>query len=321
MFLLSTWYRDFLEDLRALIHSGVPLRDALESMAAQKRGSLAGRLAEKIREGSTLAEAMESCALHVPAVHVALVAVGERTGSLERILGELVKILDDQRASRLEFLQSMAWPVLLLVAAVVLLPLYLFVTGEAGTYLLIQAVFFLPVLVIGGLWVWCVRFAGAGSGLGAFFERAVFKLPWIRSLALEANLSRVFSALAILLEVGGSLEEAIELAAGTVRYEKYRGALLSLRGLLRGGKRLWEAFRDTPELLLKPAWIARIQTGEMAGSLDRSFRELGLDLKERVRLRVKKVLRVLPAIVILLVGAFVLSRALGVLSSFQAIHQ
>ena len=53
--------------------------------------------------------------------------------------------LDSERQIAAEFLKAVAWPLLLAVAAVVLLPLYLLFTGGDTLYVTIQIVFFLEV--------------------------------------------------------------------------------------------------------------------------------------------------------------------------------
>jgi hypothetical protein len=142
---LRKWYRDLLEDLRALIHAGVPVRDALESLGRSEAGAAAvfsRDLCEKVKSGASLAEALRLSPRKVPLDHAALIEAGERGGILEDVLQSLVERLDLERKAAKELLTEIAWPCFLLLAAVVLLPLYLAFTGETGSYWTIQLVFF-----------------------------------------------------------------------------------------------------------------------------------------------------------------------------------
>jgi type II secretory pathway component PulF len=315
---LSKWYRNFLEDLRTLLHAGIPVRNALETLAAGKAGQaarLAGRLLGSIEEGCTLAEALKKCPREVLPQHAAILEAGECTGTLDSVLRRLVERLDQERVIALEFLKDVAWPVFLAVAAVVLLPVYLLFTGEDSLYITIQVVFF----SIGGLLAAClsgrIPVLPPGSRRRAVVESLLLRTPWVREAFLEAVLGRAFGLLGILIEVGGSLEDSFRLAAGSVTWDGIRQDLLSVPRGLRRGRSLHEAVANAGRIPLKQEWVARILMGETAGTLDKSFQELGAELEERFLARIQRLAKVLPGLIVILVGVLVLYRALGVYGS------
>lgn len=311
----SRSYRDFLEDLRALVGSGVPIREALgtiEEAPGLSRGRLARDLRMRIEDGETLGEAMASLPRSFPRDHAALVEAGERSGTLDRILARLVERVDERGKLRRELLGAVAWPALLLASSVVLLPLYLLVLGRERLYMAIQVGFFIPAALV--LWTTNFGFPGLARGTRAraALETLALAVPGLGTFLREMALARAFGLLGLILEAGGSLEDAFHLAADAASLDSVRDGLLSVPGALRGGKSLHAALREARDLRLRLAWCARIQSGETAGSADRVFLDLERDLDAKTLERIRMALKAIPAILILAVGAIVLSQALRV---------
>ena len=312
----SKWYRDFLDDLKELLQAGFPVIEAFETLAsAQKAGpparspsprraELASWFVERLRDGATLAEAMAS-RREIPEDHAAMVDAAESSGSLVRVLGRLVEQMDQQRKTLAEFWRQAAYPLLTLMAAVVLLPSPLLVLGDVWNYLLIQVLFFGPILLLGGF-VRGPQLFRQDSPVRASYEGYVLRLPLIGSLVTWFALGKVFGLLGMLLEAGLSFNEAIPLAARTARWRSLEADVLSIESEVRAGKTATEALQSIPVFAARTEWIARVSVGEKAGTLDRSFRELGANLEESARSLLNRCLRVLPIVIPLLVGPFVL---------------
>jgi type II secretory pathway component PulF len=314
---LRKWYRDFLEDLRTLLHAGAPVRDALESLGRPEAGAAAAfsrELCERVKSGATLAEALRLSPRRVPPDHAALIEAGERGGILEDVLQGLVERLDLERKAAREFLAETAWPCFLLLAAVVLLPLYLVFTGESGSYWTVQIVFFSSLGALAFLATKAPALLRGNSRSAALVGGALLGVPGLGGLLLRLSLGRFFATLGRLLGALGSMEESLDLAAGVVTWRALRLQLLSLGQRLRERKTLSDAFRSSGVLRDHPAWIDRISVGEKAGTVDRTCLDLGQELQASVRASLRRWLRVLPVLITLLVGAIVLSRGLAVIS-------
>lgn len=314
-----SFYRDFIQDLKQLLHAGVPLIEALDTLGmdgkgTDQRGRLAIRLRDRVKAGATLAEALEGAAKSVPPDDMVLIEAGERAGALDKVLGRIVEAIDRRRALLAACIPKTVHAILTLVLAVLLLPLYHIFQGNVSTYARIEASFFIPlILVVLLAWKRKTLFREGGQGR-RLFERIALGLPWVGSLIIEQAIGRAFSLLAILLEAGLPIGEAISLAARAARWGPLEQGLHSSVDLIRGGKTLTEAFRAVPLIAARPSWLARVATGEKAGSLDRSLRELGSSLEESASRRLERLLRVLPVFIILLVGAYILYGAIGAFS-------
>jgi type II secretory pathway component PulF len=316
------WYRNLLSDLASLLHAGMPIREALQNIASGKTGPgarLAGRLAESLGGGSTLGDAMACVPAEIPVEHVALVRAGECAGRLEEVLRRITARIDEDRRAAAELYQAVAWPVLTAVAAVVLLPLYLVIMGHWIQYLVLQLAVFGPLVFLGALFFWYLPRLPSNCAARDAIESVLFRIPWIRRILVQRALARAFGVLGILIEVGGSLDDAFGLAAAAVTWRALRSGLQSVPAELRRGRKLHEALRSAPGLSLEPDWISRIQVGETAGAMDRIFNELGEDLEGRVLVTVRRVGKVLPVVITITVGVFVLCRALQVLGSLRGV--
>ncbi|MBI4601987.1 MAG: type II secretion system F family protein [Planctomycetes bacterium] len=303
MVLPRAWYRDFLDDLRQLLESGFPILGALEALGREKAGrraDLAQALRTRVEGGATLAEAMACLPRTVPEEHVSVVRAGECSGTLDRVLRRLVERLDRRRELASGLIARAAYPAGIAVAAAVLLPLYLIVLGEVWTYASIQIAFFGSVALVGVL-------AWKGSLL--------HRLPWLGGLLEELALGRALALLGLLLESGLALGEALRLAAAPVRLEGLKSGLLAVEPRLRAGRSLTEALRELPFLARRAAWLARVAVGEEAGAMGRSLLELGDSIEAGVWKKLTGATRVIPFVLIPLVGAWVLYQALSVLSN------
>jgi type IV pilus assembly protein PilC len=108
--------------LATVLSGGTPLVDALEiSRGAISNRFIAGGLAaaaSEIREGSTLASAMERPQI-LPKLAIEMLSVGEETGSLEPMLRDVAEFYDGDLDVRLTQLTTWIEPVMLLIMGLV----------------------------------------------------------------------------------------------------------------------------------------------------------------------------------------------------------
>lgn len=130
----------FTRTLATILAGGTPLVDALQgARAAVSNRFISSRLAgavEEIREGTTLADALESCQV-LPKLVIEMLSVGEETGSLESMLKDVAEFYEADIDTRLGQLTTWMEPALLLVMGVlvggIVIVMYLPVFQMAGT--------------------------------------------------------------------------------------------------------------------------------------------------------------------------------------------
>lgn len=130
----------FTRTLATILAGGTPLVDALQgARAAVSNRFISSRLAgavEEIREGTTLADALERCQV-LPKLVIEMLSVGEETGSLESMLKDVAEFYEADIDTRLGQLTTWMEPALLLVMGVlvggIVIVMYLPVFQMAGT--------------------------------------------------------------------------------------------------------------------------------------------------------------------------------------------
>ena len=105
--------------LADLLRAGVPILRALELLGRGKSdarlASAVSQVAEKVADGSRMAEAMQSIPETFPPIHTAMVRAGERGGFLEDVLAKLGTFLEQQSERRSAILGSLIYPVIMIV--------------------------------------------------------------------------------------------------------------------------------------------------------------------------------------------------------------
>jgi general secretion pathway protein F len=122
----------FSRDLLVLLRSGLPLTEALQTLAEKERDADGRQVIEsvvsRLQEGQTLSGAMQQFPVAFPALYVATVKASEKTGDLPEALDRFVIYQSQLDVVRKKVLSAMIYPALLmLVGGLVSLFLMLYV--------------------------------------------------------------------------------------------------------------------------------------------------------------------------------------------------
>ncbi|MGH3994949.1 MAG: type II secretion system F family protein, partial [Pseudonocardiaceae bacterium] len=184
--------------LAALVEAGVPLERAVSSSEGLARGALLSCLAgarQRLREGKSLAQALDSDRGTVPGLVLGMLRAGERAGRLPATLEQVATHLELEAELLSRVRHALAYPALLTIAGLVsvvvigavVVPKFAALLGEAGqelppsTRLLllgsaILTRYWLPLL----LWT-CV----AAWFLAAWLQRPAGRARWHRAPPLD----------------------------------------------------------------------------------------------------------------------------------------
>jgi general secretion pathway protein F len=309
-----------VEELATLLEAGVPLAEALDTLA-QPLGTdhPLARVMAAVRGGESFSSAMDGSGLGLQPFVLQLLRAGESTGQLAKALrsaaSHLVAELDFAREAR----NALLYPMVLVGSGVLAtLVMFVFVVPRfAG--ILSNPKADLPLLsqwVLGmGLWLTQHQMA-LGLGLGALaalgvwaFGKAevrqwawelVSKMPLLGRWAWHAEVGRWASLLAVLLQSRVPLLSALAQANETFRRHLLRsqGALV-LAGV-RGGQTLSAALAE--HALLDGPGLNLIRVGERAGSLPQTVLSLARIHTQQSQQRLKRFLVLLEPLTILLIS-------------------
>jgi len=112
----------FTRTLSTLIHAGVPILQALETVAKTAGNKLIEKTIlearEAIREGERIAEPLKKSGVFPPMV-IQMIAVGEETGALDAMLAKIADFYDREVSDAVDGLAGMIEPLIIVFLAVV----------------------------------------------------------------------------------------------------------------------------------------------------------------------------------------------------------
>ncbi|QXI36528.1 type II secretion system F family protein [Pseudomonas xantholysinigenes] len=277
----------FSQELGTLLTAGLPLIDALESLAEKAPGGTARKtleqLVRQLYEGRSLSQALSQQPQVFPALYVALVQSSERTGALGDALARYIGYRQRLDLVRQKLVGASVYPVLLLLVGggVVLfllgyvVPRFSLVFEGMGSELpwmsrvLMQIGLFLHAqqLPLG-----LASLAGIGAlvalrrhpAVRRWASRQLRRIPALQHRLVMYELARFYRSLGILLQGGIPILTALGMARGLL------GSAAS-EGLEHATRRVAEglALSDALEAgqLVTPVSLRLLRAGEQSGNL------------------------------------------------------
>jgi type II secretory pathway component PulF len=301
--------------------AGQPLGDGLKAAASETANRKVAAelrwLAAGVESGRSIEQILASQPTRFPGYVAGLVQAALRTGRLGDVLIDLV---DHQRSVRnmwRTIRASLSYSGLLLILACAL---WLGVEwGLVGVFARMYREFELELPVITEMLVWGYEY-GVGAvisgaalvvlALLAFrviggavrWRRFLGSVPLIGVLWHWSGVAELARLLAILIERGVPLPEALRLAAAGVHDADMRQVSRNLATGVEQGQRVSELMASSGRLPLALTPIVR--WGEQSGQLDEAFRIACEMFERRLQMRAALVRSVVPPLVFVFVGTF-----------------
>lgn len=330
-------------ELGALVKAGLPLAGTLDLLVQSPETgdhrTILASVYDRIREGESLADAMEAASSQVTPFEAAVIGVGERTGSLDTVLDRLATFLEEQQVIRERITTALIYPsmVFILAAGIGFAVLSLMVPriGEllAETQMelpLLTRVMMaaadgisqlaLPALAIAALVAFAVgqRWQRDAS-LRERMNRILYQVPVVGPTYIALVSLRFTRTLALLVRGGVQVVDALPLAGRATGSRWLWAHLEKETEAVRHGRSIADAVRNVPYLRSSlPGWVeAGEQSGDLAGLLDHA----GDRYQRQWDRRVTRSLALLEPILVLLIGGFVLLIALSILLPVLSMNQ
>ena len=299
---LAVWTRQ----LAGLVAAGLPLERALTALAdeaeEQKQRDVIAHLRAEVNGGSTFARALSSVPREFDEVYRAVVAAGEQSGALGRVLERLADDLEERQSLKGKLIGAMLYPAIVSVIAIIIVTfLVTYVVPQVASVFASSkhALPFLTSMMLGisafvrqwGLLAAAVLIAGSivftaalrQPGFRLRFDATFLTLPLAGRLARGYNAARFASTLAMLAGSGVPILKALQAAAETLGNHALRADAMEALVQVREGAPLASALaahKRFPGLL---AMFARLgeQTGQLPVMLDRAARQLANEVQRR----------------------------------------
>jgi general secretion pathway protein F len=334
----------FTYDLAQLLRSGAQLDRALELLAADsdigRLRSIVGAIRISILSGETFADALSHHPSLFPSMYVALVRVGEASGTLEKILQVLANDRSRAEAVRRKISDALRYPAFLLFTAACVLTFFMmFVLPQFGAVLHDLGAKIDP---IAGIFLRLSEFMTSHSNLLGFIATIVLagglllsrltamrvavisrlaRLPLIRSI-LELHWTALFCRnLAVLLGAAVPLTTTLQILANIMATSGDVTNWAAIADRVRHGSKLSDAIEQMGGL---PGMAVRmLRLGEETGQLPILAGRVAEFYESRLQRSLDRIVGIVgPAAVItisVIVGGLIVSVMTALLSVSQSV--
>lgn len=277
----------FSQELTTLLNAGLPLIDALESLAEKETAPQARKtLSELVRllyEGKSFSQALAQLSAVFPPLYVALVQSSEKTGAVGEALARYVSYRQRMDEVKQKIISASIYPLLLLVVGggVVLflmgyvvprfslvfeglgsnLPWLSQVLMTTGMFLHAHQGEFFGTLVLGAVSLGIVQ---RQPGFRRAVDRLLEKLPAVHQRIFMYELARFYRSLGILLQGGIPILTAMGMVRGLLTVGS-RARLDQAAERVREGQSLSTALQANQ--LVTPVSLRLLRAGEQSGNL------------------------------------------------------
>jgi general secretion pathway protein F len=304
--------------LSILLSAGVPLIEALRSLAEENRGFWKQTLID-IRErtagGASLSRAMSEHESVFDDFYVNMIAAGEASGNLSSVLSRLADFLERQDAVKQRVRIAMIYPVFMVCVCfivlsflfVLVIPKIVKIFEDTKSTLPLITIILINISNVFQKYWWIMTAAAIGCiygfkrfrGKNALLLDSFFlKMPGniVQNLYL-ARFTRTFGSL---LESGLPMLKALELSSKSVGNAAISKMITEAEGKIAEGSRLSASLGG-----FSPVLLQLISTGEKSGRLAEVLSIAADSYEEEFSRKVQKALSLLEPVMILFMGLIV----------------
>lgn len=275
--------------LATLVESGLPLEEALMAVAEQcDKNSLKSMIMavrSKVTEGYSLAESMSEFPQIFNHLYRAMVAAGEKSGHLDKVLNRLADYTEQRQHMRSQLVQALVYPIIMTIVAVAVIAILLtFVVPKivkqfehmgqnlpGTTQFLIASSDFLAnygLAILVGILLSCVIFNQLlkRPAFRLAYHRRLIALPGIGKVARGINTARFARTLSILTASAVPLLESMRIAGEVLDNLHIKQKVKESADRVREGTSLRASLAQTK--LFPPMMLHMIASGEKSGQLE-----------------------------------------------------
>jgi general secretion pathway protein F len=328
--------------LATLLGAGVQLVEALGTLSEQTARPALKRILsqvrERVREGSSLADALAVHGGTFSDLYVGMVRAGEAAGALEIVLNRLADYGEKQAEFITKVRGALTYPIIMLcVGAAIMTFLVTYVVPQVAT-IFQQSHAALPLSTqflialsnfLTGYWMFILLaiaalIAGIMIGLSTprgrrFYDRTVLKIPYIGPTVIKVICARFARTLATLLSSGVQLLASLEAVKRVVNNRLLAEAIENSRVSIREGHGMAQTLGQSG--LFPPLLVEMIRVGERSGELEPMLERVADSYEREVAAALSQITTVLEPMMTLAMAAGIVFMMLAVLMPIFQLNQ
>jgi general secretion pathway protein F len=309
--------------LGTLLQAGVTLPEALAALTDQVESprfkGILSDIAEKVNQGSSLADAMGPYPKVFPKLYVNMIRAGEASGSLETVLFRLAEFLEKQLEIQGKVSSAMLYPIVLAVLGAVIITVLMIgivpkITGMFeemnadlpwNTKLLIWlsdmvSSYWWALVLLGWLAVWAFRrwrHTEAGRWAG---DAIVLRVPVLGELVRKIAISRFALTLSTLLSSGVQLLQALDIVRTLLGNVVLEDVIAKARDSIREGENIAPALKRSGHF--PPLVTHMVAVGERSGQLEQMLGDVAKTYDRETNTSIQRLTGLLEPLMIVVMG-------------------
>ncbi len=316
----------FTRQLAAMLEAGLPLVQALDSLANQQKNAyfkeVIFKIKQMVEEGTPFAEALKEYPKLFDRFYYHMVSAGEASGNLDATLKRLALYMEKSLALKGKVKKAMIYPaIVLVVTAIVLTIIMVFVVptfekmfGEMGQALPLptQIVIELSRLtkkyflfMLGGivLFVFLLKRYYQTERGRLQIDALLLKLPLFGNLLRKVAVARFSRTLSTLISSGVSIIDALTIAAKTAGNVVVERAIYQVRQGVKEGQSIADPLAKSG--IFPYMVIQMVSVGEATGVLEKMLDKVADFFEEEVDMTVDALSQMIEPVMIVFLGGVI----------------
>ncbi|MCR4908485.1 MAG: type II secretion system F family protein [Lachnospiraceae bacterium] len=326
----------------AMTEAGVTILDALKMLSGQTTNKTLQKAVNNTRlsveKGETLSDSMKLDAKVYPALLINMIEAGEATGALGIAFERMA--VHYEKEARLKSLISKAliYPVVVGIVAVgvivlmltFVIPRYMVMFEDLGTELpgitlavvamsdFVLGYWYILILVVVGIVIAVKVYSKTDSGRH-FIGLLLLKLPIVGNLVTKTSCARFARTMSTMLAAGISLDEAVEITAGTMGNAVMEDSLRECRAEIMQGVPLSHPLEDSG--YFPPMVYQMTRIGEEAGDMEGLLTKLAEYYEEEVEIATETLMAAMEPVIIVLLALIVGFLVMAVMAPMLSMYE
>ena len=328
--------------LATLLHSGVPLVEALSALIEQVENprlqAALTQTRDKVNEGTSLADALREHPKLFEPLYINMVAAGEASGTLDLVLARLADHLDSQAQLKSRVMGALFYPAFMAVFGLGVITLMMVVVvpkvsaifadfNQAlpwNTRLLIFTsdafvnYWWLILMGVGLLAYGFRRWLKSEKGR-ATWDKRILRVPVVGKLQVMIAVARFSRTLATLLASGVALLTALDIARNVLGNTLLMRVVEDARASIREGESIAAPLKRSGAF--PPIVTQMIAIGERSGQLEQMLNHVAIAYENQVDSKLAALTALLEPLLIVVMGTIQAAIVLSILLPLMQINE
>ena len=324
----------FYNTLSIALNAGAPLMQAITAFREQNTNVKFDKVLESIAadlgSGKPFSESVEKFPKIFPNDFQSLIAAGEMSGQLDKLLQEYVEFAEGQEKLKAKFKSAMMYPAAMAIIAVcvtvalttVIFPkfitsLNLKEENMPGITLFVQNLSqflmtrYIEIMIGLGITAGALWYAITKTPQGAkIFDMICFNSPVLGDLLKKFFVSRLVHTLASQLRGGVPGLQALQICYQSITNGEFRKLITDIMDAIKGGGSYTDGLKKNKHIV-PPIVQLMFSIGEETGSMEVVLEKIGKYYDEQVNQAVDTLIGLIEPVMIVVMGGIVTTLALS----------